>query len=200
MPDLIDVNATLPVTPAPKARPQATLIPAGDKPGAVCRFCKAPIKCVQCGRGYRVLLFTPDTTRDYERKIAEWARDALPSAPIDGPLLLEVWAFFPRPERLMGRKHPNGPVLHDKRPDLDNIDKAIQDAIKRHLRDDAQFCDLELHKRYTERNGLPRVCLRILQVTEETAAAVPDWALTTDSAPAPAADPNALTPDLFGGR
>lgn len=84
-----------------------------------------------------------------------------PAEPWTGPISLEITAFFERPQRLMARKHPDGPILHDVKPDRDNIDKAVMDSLKRAgmFTDDSQVCDGAVRKRYAARGCAPGVVI-----------------------------------------
>lgn len=173
---MIDITITLPIEPEAKGRPKAFVNQATGRAG----------------------VYTPSKTQSYELKVREAAALRLPAECITGPLRVSILFVLPRPDSRRRRKDPDGLIWHDRRPDCDNLVKAVTDALSRHWLDDAQICDLRAAKCYAERNGLPRVVVRIQQL-EEGAATVPDGALTTDSAPAPVAAQNA-TPDLFGGR
>ncbi len=68
-----------------------------------------------------------------------------PAEPWTGPVKLSLEAFFPRPQRLLKRTSPSGALWMSAKPDLDNVLKAVMDALtwsedrRRGLwRDDAQ--------------------------------------------------------------
>lgn len=69
-------------------------------------------------------MYTPKTTRDYEAAIRAaailaWKEEAA----MTGPLHMTVNAFMPLPAKAKGRTH------HTQKPDLDNIVKAVKDAL-----------------------------------------------------------------------
>ncbi len=80
---------------------------------------------------------------------------------LEGPVKLSWSAFFPRPKRLMRKKDPAGAVAHTGKPDRDNIDKAILDALSGVIfKDDkAIFCGL-IAKYYLPKND-PTPCTLI---------------------------------------
>lgn len=83
----------------------------------------------------------------------------------DGPVSVDIDFYLPRPKRLMRKKDPAGPIPHDKTPDRDNLEKATTDALKGLLwRDDGQICDGRVRKWYCEKDGVPRVEMRIERV------------------------------------
>lgn len=49
--------------------------------------------------------------------------------PLTGSVLLSVDFLFPRPKSLMRKKDPEGRVLMNKKPDVDNAIKAICDCL-----------------------------------------------------------------------
>lgn len=173
---MIDVTIVLPIEPEAKGRPQAFVNKATGHAG----------------------VFTPKKTQTYEARVREAAALRLPDTPIEGPLRVEIVFVLPRPQGLMRRSDPDGLIWHTKRPDTDNLVKAVTDALSRHWRDDAQICALHAYKCYAERKGLPRLVVHI-ESLDGMAAAIPQWALTTLPPTAPVAAPNA-TPDLFSGR
>jgi Holliday junction resolvase RusA-like endonuclease len=81
----------------------------------------------------------------------------------EGPLRIDINVYFPRPQRLMRAKDPDFAIWHTSKPDRDNIDKGILDALKGIVFvDDAQVCMGEIRKYYHEKGGRPRAEIRIL--------------------------------------
>ena len=112
--------------------------------------------------------FTPAETRRWEAQLAALAQAQLPAAILDGPLRLDVLAVFPRTQELLAQskrtgawKHGEGLIFHASRPDLDNVCKAVLDALKSFWRDDACVSTLNASKVYAEATGRPRVVVRI---------------------------------------
>jgi len=82
---------------------------------------------------------------------------ALPK-PLEGPLLVDVFIYFQRPQnhygtgRNAGTLKANAPKWHAKKPDRDNLDKLVLDALSGIFwRDDKQICDGRIVKQYSER-------------------------------------------------
>jgi Holliday junction resolvase RusA-like endonuclease len=86
-----------------------------------------------------------------------------PAAPAAGPLRCDVTFLFPRPEYMLAKKYSRGRILHYVRPDRDNLDKLILDAITQAgwyevrgetiktplvWHDDGQVCQGEIQKYY----------------------------------------------------
>lgn len=58
---------------------------------------------------------------------AAW--DAYDGAPLDGPLKLTIEFVMPRPRNRIWKTKPMPRELHSKRPDLDNLEKSVMDAL-----------------------------------------------------------------------
>ena len=74
---------------------------------------------------------------------------------VEGPSTLKVLFVLPRPKRLMRKKDPDRPIRHDRRPDLDNLVKAVKDSLRAAgvWKDDSQVCRLLAHKVYGSKQG-----------------------------------------------
>ena len=103
--------------------------------------------------------------------VATCASQALAGVRLEGPLLVDIVAVFPRPKYLL-KLHGRGPlkgtlvhgagrIWHDKKPDRDNVDKGILDGLKAYWGDDCQVCCGEVLKVYAALDELPHVEVRI---------------------------------------
>src|SRR5690606_41336553 len=98
----------------------------------------------------------------YKAPVMLAARQAGVNKPMEGPLCVDIDFYLPRPKRLMRKKDPAGPIPHTARPDRDNLEKATTDALKGLAwRDDSQICDGRVRKWYAEKDGVPRVEIKI---------------------------------------
>ena len=121
-------------------------------------------------RGRFVHTYTPDRTVAFEDRVAVAAREAagelIASGPIDRPLACAVRLYFPKPKRK---------AMHmDRRPDAENVVKAIWDGMERGgvVKDDARFVQLYTVKLY---DVTPRVEVAVVDVglhSERTVAAL----------------------------
>ena len=129
---------TVPGVPVPKARARVTT--AGGKTHA----------------------YTPKRTKDYEAKVAARAREAIrvmPCAdfPVSDPLAMRVTFFLKSPKSR--RKWQLWPA---KRPDWDNLAKAVTDAMNALVyRDDAQIVDAQVSKRYAADGDEPHALVTV---------------------------------------
>jgi len=106
----------------------------------------------------RVAHYTPEKTARYENLVRLAAHQAMSGrAPSDGPIQLIVHAFLTIPGSWSAKKQQEaamGRLPPTKRPDLDNIVKAIKDGLNGVAwKDDSQVIHLHAHKLY----GDPRV-------------------------------------------
>ncbi len=104
-------------------------------------------------RAGHIAHYTPEKTRTYEGMIRSVAMDAMGNRlPIDQPVEFYMRAIFPVPASWSGAKRAKaitGEIKPGKKPDLDNIAKAWNDALNGVVyRDDSLICRMTLEKRY----------------------------------------------------
>jgi Holliday junction resolvase RusA-like endonuclease len=118
-------------------------------------------------------MYDAGTAEGWKGLIALAARPHKPAAPIEGPIRVDVDFFFARPQRLLRRRDPEEPIPHDSKPDRDNLDKAVLDALTQlgFWRDDAQVCAGEVRKFYVSKTGSPHAKIRI-EATDPVGAEV----------------------------
>lgn len=101
----------------------------------------------------RIVTTTPPKTRSYEGIVASLAMDAMGDRPpFDGPVQIDLSAFFGVPQSWSRKKQAAalaGMMKPGKKPDLDNIAKAITDGMNGVvMRDDSLIVAARLSKRY----------------------------------------------------
>lgn len=85
--------------------------------------------------------------------------------PLEGPLRVDIVAVFPRPSRMVWKRKPMPRDYHVAKPDRDNIDKAVMDALTGKLWvDDCQVCDGRIQKFYAAGNEEPHVVITLRRV------------------------------------
>ncbi len=112
--------------------------------------------------------YTPEKTRNYESFIAQRFCAAYPNfVPIDGPVIMTVRAYFPIPNSASKKLREQmilGNLRPTKKPDLSNVEKAVEDALNTiAFRDDSAIVERGLGdgKYYTD--GQPRVEVEITE-------------------------------------
>ncbi len=109
-------------------------------------------RCVS--RHGRTWMITPDETRSFERVFRLLTSTFAPPNPLDGPLRLWAWFFFPKPKSVK-REH------HTVKPDGDNLLKAVADAMEgSFFVNDSQVIDGRAFKLY----GSPRIEVELEEV------------------------------------
>jgi len=98
----------------------------------------------------QVRVYDPEPSRDWKRTVLAQILPAKPEIPLAGPLRLSLDFILPRPKTL-----PKKILAHTRRPDLDNLVKAVKDALRAVVyHDDAQVTELHASKRYGAAPGV----------------------------------------------
>ena len=101
---------------------------------------------------------TPQKTRDYEDKVVQcWKCQSGKGFAAGIPLIAHFMAYFPVPKSASkAKKAAMEGTFHTKKPDSDNVCKAILDALNQHAYPDDSAAQIGgCYKIYT--NGAPRV-------------------------------------------
>lgn len=116
-------------------------------------------------RGNFVQTYTPEKTTNYENLVKLSYQQSVDSALFFGkdiPLFVKLVCYFPIPKSTGKKKAQDmldGKISHTKKPDCDNVTKAVLDALNGiAFYDDSQVTDLIVLKRYSDK---PRVEITI---------------------------------------
>jgi Holliday junction resolvase RusA-like endonuclease len=117
-------------------------------------------------------MYDPGTAEGWKALVAQAALRHLPSAPLDGPIRVDIVVSFRRPKShyRTGKRadeiRPDAPIWHTAKPDRDNIEKAILDCLTTigMWADDSQVCCGEVKKVWGRQGG---AWIRIAQVGVE---------------------------------
>ena len=105
-------------------------------------------------RGGHAGVYTPDGAETWKQEVRRQAAANAPELVIAGVVRIQLDFFLPRPKTHLdkhGVPKPKSPVWHVKKPDLDNLIKAVTDAItdtQRIWLDDSQICEITATKTY----------------------------------------------------
>jgi Holliday junction resolvase RusA-like endonuclease len=82
-------------------------------------------------RGGKARVYDPGTAEGWKGQVALAGREHLPPAPIDTAVVIHLGFAFPRPRGHFGKAglRPSAPAHHTARPDVDNLAKAVLDAL-----------------------------------------------------------------------
>lgn len=98
--------------------------------------------------GGKARMYTPDAkVRPFKEAIRILFAEAYKGPPVEGPVILQVTAVFPRPKGMVWKSKPMPRVPHTKKPDADNVAKSAADALNQIAwRDDSQIYYLIVQK------------------------------------------------------
>lgn len=112
---------------------------------------------IRRGKGGKVFsgVYDPGTADDWKSIVRAAALEKWDQIQFKGPTSVSIRAFFQRPKshfNSKGQLKPNAPRRHVKKPDRDNLDKAILDALVSCgvLADDCIVCAGGIAKWYTD--------------------------------------------------
>ena len=115
-------------------------------------------------RGYSVA-YTPEKTKSFENLVKMMYVNKYKDTKLEGPLSLTIHAFFSIPKSTSKKLknewiHGRCPVI--KKPDTDNLAKAIADSLNKiAYNDDSQIAEIYVTKEYAER---PRTMVIIREI------------------------------------
>lgn len=120
-------------------------------------------------RGKFVTSYTPQDTVNYENLVRlSYQQSCDELRVLQGEVSMKIDAFFPIPKSTSKKKHQLmaiGAIQHTKKPDADNVAKAICDALNKiAYADDSQIVSLEVNKYYSD---VPRAEITIMEVKHE---------------------------------
>jgi crossover junction endodeoxyribonuclease RusA len=105
-------------------------------------------------RGGHAGVYTPDSAESWKQAVRLQATTNAPESVVAHPVRVSLDFFLTRPKahyKRDGSVKANSPVWHCKKPDLDNLIKAVTDAItdtQRVWLDDSQICQISATKSY----------------------------------------------------
>lgn len=110
-----------------------------------------------------VKTYTDQKTRDYESLISQAARTAMgETPPMEGPISVSMYFRLPIPKSTPKKRVASllgGLVRPTKKPDLDNMNKAILDAMNGIVyKDDSQVVTIHSKKVYSTHAGVD-ICI-----------------------------------------
>lgn len=121
---------------------------------------KARARTVRLPNGM-ISSYTPKKTRSWEESIKLQAVQTRPEQLLDGPLACQIVFYLPRPQ-----SRPKRDLYPDKKPDLDNLAKAVFDALEGVVyAQDSRIVTKVLHKRY---HAVPGVDIWIGEVDSDS--------------------------------
>lgn len=116
-------------------------------------------------------LYTPEKTANYEGLVAHTGQSAMNGRPlIEGAVFVDLDIRLPVPASWSKRKQLlalDGQVFPTKKPDADNVIKAIFDGLNGVVwKDDVQVVSAQMQKRYS---SVPGVRVLVREISKEVA-------------------------------
>lgn len=124
-------------------------------------------RVIQSGGRAFAANYTPrnDPVNLFKASVQQAAQAVYDGPPIDGPVLLSVIFVLPRPKGMVWKTRPMPRERHTKKPDAENILKALQDAlVGLAFRDDSQVCDVHVEKWIASGHEQPHTGVLIEQI------------------------------------
>lgn len=121
------------------------------------------VKAVNRGGFTRV--YTPSTANKYKEVIRWHAVGHWMRPPSQLPIALELQFLFARPKSMVWKKRAMPRTLHTTKPDVDNLCKAVMDALSGIIfEDDRQVAKLVVSKGYCAGHEEPHTVIKISEV------------------------------------
>lgn len=110
-------------------------------------------------------IYNPSTADDWKVRVAAHAHAAI-AKPMQGSVRVAMWFEMRRPashRTAAGAVRPTAPTSHQQKPDVDNLAKAVLDALNGiAFADDSQVGELIVGKRWAD--GEPRCILTLEEI------------------------------------
>lgn len=116
----------------------------------------------QKGGTFRARVYDPGTAEGWKGMIAQAIAENSVKT-VENPTRIDITWLFPRPQRLLRKRDPEGRIPHVSKPDRDNLDKAVMDALVQLnvLSDDCIVWDGRLTKYYVAKGEAPGAIITI---------------------------------------
>lgn len=125
---------------------------------------KATPRMKAFSRGNRAGVYDPGSANDWKALVVMQAKKYCPPHPFEGGIRCDLTFYLPRPKNFDAKKYTEGLIPHTSKPDLDNLWKAVLDALTNAgmWRDDSQVYRGEVIKWYHGKGGVAgcRICIR----------------------------------------
>lgn len=119
------------------------------------------------GKFARAYLPKSHPVHEFKEACEQAGRRAHPFAPLSSGVGLRLDFLMPRPRALQWKRKPMPRVWHTKKPDIDNLSKAVIDALTGVLWvDDSFVCQLEAEKWTAAGDERPGVLVNWWEVSD----------------------------------
>lgn len=116
----------------------------------------------------KYVTYTPQKTKDYENLVRWSCKSKYKDKPLNGPIRVDIIFYMLIPKGTSKKRTKakiKGDILPTKRPDWDNMAKAITDALNGiAYNDDNQIVETHIYKYFSDN---PRAEVKITQIKKE---------------------------------
>jgi Holliday junction resolvase RusA-like endonuclease len=114
-------------------------------------------------RGGIASVYDPGTAEGWKGCIVMAGRDKRPETPIEQPITLKIVFYMPRPKSMEGKKFASEAIPCTKKPDADNMAKAVMDCLTQDgwWRDDSYVYRLVVVKNVAAKGARPGAVVEI---------------------------------------
>lgn len=150
------IELIVPAVPVPQPR-----VRAAARFGKATMYTPTKIKNADGSKkDHPIVAFKATVRMAFERRYS--------GAPLEGPLRVDCCFVFPRPQRLLRAKDPDGRIPNDSKPDRDNVDKAVLDSLKGLMWiDDCQAAVGLIEKWYAAKGEASHVVVRVFRWNQQ---------------------------------
>ena len=115
---------------------------------------------------WRAHVHDPGTAEGWKSMVILGLNGWRPASPIEGPIQLLMAFVLKRPASLSRKKDPEGRFPHTKKPDLDNLQKAVMDAMTQDgwWNDDSQVQSIIANKSWAAKGEAPGMQIAVLEL------------------------------------
>ncbi len=163
--------------PAGEPRPDGRVLPLKAMANKFRPISSWPEFCSQVRRLTTVQMYPRDPKRvDGTKPVSTWRQlvecaqaGRGPREPHDCPVKVDMWFYFSRPQHLMRKSSPAGPIPHTVKPDKDNLEKLILDVMTKAgwWTDDSRVCTGTPTKMYVAKDGKPGAMIVVSVIDDE---------------------------------
>ena len=114
-------------------------------------------------RGAHAGVYDPGTAEGWKARVVFAAREHKPPTPLESAIAIDIDFYFPRPKSLCRKKDPDGVLWHTGKPDRDNCEKAVLDALTQDgwFANDSIVCCGEVRKFIHGKGAVPGAEIRV---------------------------------------
>lgn len=127
---MLDVCVEIPLQPSGAKRPRVRVLPAVPEHVARVKGISPRMKPI-------AVVYKPKSTEKWQQAFADALDRFMPSTRIEAPIRVDWNAVTKRPKSRL--KEGTALIWQPTKPDRDNVDKNVMDALRRFLKDDTQI-------------------------------------------------------------